>query len=347
METRLPSTTSPEPNPQPAAAERNGSAAPTAALAEAPNGNGSFDRLLNPEPTLALQPAVVNQAPAVIDAKPLALTIQQHRARRKGRIAALPKIHRDMVNRMLANGVPYKNIVGALERAGFLIKERNISNWATGGFLEWQLEQEVVTQNRLDQDHLVDNLRREDASELSEVGLQAAATRLSQLLVQKAANAEDVEANLGKFSQMVALLSGITRDLATLQKQRDEARRTLGPAHDVNRIKNDDEKTIREREDDYSYPEDAEERGLALPAEFPLLPPVPTSEKLQEEDEFRAKVRREQAMAMVRAMGQQAPSTPALALPSSNAQRPAHPSPALPAPGLKASTAKPTNGTVR
>ena len=235
MQTEPPASPAPQPQPepQPAAAQPNPSA---------PAGDGALDHLLNAQPTLALQPTAVSQLPTVVEAQPLPLRIQHHRARRKGRIAQLPKLHRDLVNRMLSNGVPYKNIVTALERLGYLIKERNISNWATGGFLEWKLEQEIVTQNRLDQDHLVDNLRRDDASELSEVGLQAAATRISQILVQKAANAEDVEANLPKFSQMVALLSGISRDLATLQKQRDNARRTLGPAYDVNRVKNETKK---------------------------------------------------------------------------------------------------------
>jgi hypothetical protein len=296
---------------------------PTAALASSPAGNGSLAHLLNAQPTLALQPTAGSQLPTVVEAQPLPLTTQQRRARRRGRVAQLPKLHRDLVNRMLSNGVPYQNIVAALQRLGYLVKERNISNWATGGFLEWKLEQEVVTQNRLDQDHLVDNLRRDDASELSEVGLQAAATRLSQLLVQKAANAEDVEANLPKFSQMVALLSGITRDLATLQKQRDDARRTLGRAYDVNRVKNEDQKTARELEEDYSYP-DGEERGLGLPAELPFLPIVPTPERLQEDDEFKAKMDSQHLMSLIRAASQNPGAAPGSAAQSHQPNNGAH-----------------------
>jgi hypothetical protein len=116
--------------------------------------------------------------------------------RRNGRIARLPKTERDMVNRMLWNAVPYKNIVEALDSADFKVPERNISSWATGGYLEWQLEQEAVLENRLNQDHLLDFLRRDDAPELPEVGLQAAATRLSQVLLQKLARADDPEARV-------------------------------------------------------------------------------------------------------------------------------------------------------
>src|SRR5689334_278260 len=116
--------------------------------------------------TLALQPATMalvappvssSEAVSIINAKPLTVATSSpaRRTRRKGRIASLPKLQRDVVNRMLWNGIPYKNIVEALHDAGYSINERNVSNWATGGYLEWRLEQEAVLQNRLDQDHLL------------------------------------------------------------------------------------------------------------------------------------------------------------------------------------------------
>src|SRR5205823_8533560 len=126
---------------------------------------------------LGPRPSTLDLSPA-----PCALVAPKHpseggkrKIRRHGRVASLPKLQRDMVNRMLWNGVPYKNIVQALSECDYTLIERNISNWATGGYLEWRLEQEAVLQNRLDQDHLLDFLRRDDAPELPEVGLQAAA----------------------------------------------------------------------------------------------------------------------------------------------------------------------------
>src|SRR2546426_569003 len=41
-----------------------------------------------------------------------------------------------MVNHMLWNAVPYKNIVAALGEADYTVTERNISSWATGGYLD-------------------------------------------------------------------------------------------------------------------------------------------------------------------------------------------------------------------
>src|SRR5438034_385508 len=175
-----------------------------------------------------------DQAVAVIDAKPLTPADSgamspaphlPHKSRRKGRVASLPKIQRDMVNHMLWNGVPYKNVVAALDDAGFTLIERNISNWATGGYLEWRLEQEAVLANRLDQDHLLDFLRRDDAPELPEVGLQAAATRLSQVLLEKLGRADDPEANLDGYSKLIDLLCRLNREISAIQKARDDSRR--------------------------------------------------------------------------------------------------------------------------
>src|SRR5213595_1449304 len=53
----------------------------------------------------------------------VASAAERRKIRRNGRIACLPKLQRDMVNRMLWNGVPYKNIVGALEEADFTVTE--------------------------------------------------------------------------------------------------------------------------------------------------------------------------------------------------------------------------------
>jgi hypothetical protein len=218
---------------------------------------------------------------AMLDAKPLPPPAHPRKLRRHGRIASLPKLERDMVNRMLWNNIPYKNIVAALDNAGFSVNERNVSNWATGGYLEWRLEQEAVLQNRLDQDHLLDFLRRDDAPEISEVGLQAAATRLSQLFLQKLANAQDPEADLDNYTKLVNLLCRLNREIAATQKLRDDSRQTLGPEHNPARVKEVEQLNAIENERDYSNP--PEEFELAKPAVPPLLPRIPTAASLAEE----------------------------------------------------------------
>ncbi len=165
----------------------------------------------------------------------------------------------------------------------------NISNWATGGYLEWQLEQDLVLQNRLDQDHLLDHLRRDDAPELPEVGLQAAATRLSQILLQKTAHAGDPEANLANMSRMVDLLSRLNRELTTIQKQRDDSRRSLGRHYDSARIKEEDQSSAAAHERYYSNPPN--DSSLARPDEPPLLPPPSTASFLEQCDREDAEAR--------------------------------------------------------
>ncbi len=180
-----------------------------------------------------------------------------------------------MVNHMLWNAVPYKNIVAALDEAGFTVTERNISNWATGGYLEWSLAQEHVLQNRLDQDHMLDFLRRDDAPELPEVGLQAAATRLSQVLLQKLARAEDPEAHLDNFSTLVDLLVRLNREITATQKQRDDSQRTLGREYDPARVKEEEQISAIENERFYSNP--PRNSTLSGPPVPPALPPIPTA----------------------------------------------------------------------
>jgi hypothetical protein len=271
---------------------------------------------------LVAAPIPSSQAVAIINAAPLATSAPdalrpappaKRKIRRHGRVASLPKLQRDMVNRMLWNGVPYKNIVEALSECGYTLIERNISNWATDGYLEWRLEQEAVHQNRLDQDHLLDFLRRDDAPELPEVGLQAAATRLSQVLLQKLAHADDPEAHMDNYTKLIDLLCRLNREIATTQKVRDDSRRTLGKAHDPVRIKNTDEGGVIEMERFYSNPPDDAE--LPKPASPAFVPAIPTSEHLDRQDleeRHEAQIRQlEERNAMMKALlGKSAPTAP-------------------------------------
>ncbi len=230
---------------------------------------------------LIVPPVSSGQAAALIEAKPLPPPAQPRKIRRNGRVASLPRIQRDMVNHMLWNAVPYKNIVAALGEAGHTVTERNISSWATGGYLEWSLAQEHVLENRLDQDHMLDFLRRDDAQELPEVGLQAAATRLSQVLLQKLARADDPEAQLDNYSKLVDLLVRLNREIAVTQKQRDDSRRTLGREYDPTRVKETEEISVIENERFYSNP--PSDSTLSKPSVPPALPPIPTAHILAEQ----------------------------------------------------------------
>ena len=142
---------------------------------------------------------------------------------RNGKIARLPKLERDMVNRMLHNNIAYSQIVEALEELQIQATERNISNWKTrGGYKEWCDEQERQLQLSHLQDHLTDYIRKNNATQLPEAGLQVAATQLSLTLLQPDA-ARQLAADPQKYSQIVDMLCRLSTHINTLQKDRDRA----------------------------------------------------------------------------------------------------------------------------
>src|SRR5207253_4376699 len=86
---------------------------------------------IQPSPTINDHPATVIEGTSGIQAR----ASGSHG--RNGKIARLPKLERDMVNRMLHNHVPYPRIVAALDELEIKVTERNISNWKTrGGYQE-------------------------------------------------------------------------------------------------------------------------------------------------------------------------------------------------------------------
>lgn len=50
-------------------------------------------------------------------------------SRRNGKIARLPKESRDIINRMLDDGIPYHVIIDELGEAGEVLNTQNLTNW--------------------------------------------------------------------------------------------------------------------------------------------------------------------------------------------------------------------------
>jgi hypothetical protein len=141
---------------------------------------------------------------------------------RNGKIARLPKLERDMVNKLLHNHVPYSEIVWALDERYITVTERNISNWRTrGGYKEWCAEQENQLRLAHLQDHLTDYLRKHDAQQLPEVGLQVASTQLTSLLMNPQ-TAAPLLADPNKYSRVVEALDKCSVRLSEMQKERYE-----------------------------------------------------------------------------------------------------------------------------
>jgi hypothetical protein len=178
--------------------------------------------------TSASQPAIhpaANACESIVFSPPAAASLPERH--RNGKIARLPKLERDMVNKLLQNNTPYSKIAWALAECGIKVTERNISNWRTrGGYKEWSAEQENQLRLAHIQDHLTDYLRKHDAEQLPEVGLQVAATQLTSLLMNPQ-SAGPLLADPGKYSKIVEMLDKCSARLAEMQEKRyDNLRRS-------------------------------------------------------------------------------------------------------------------------
>jgi hypothetical protein len=203
---------------------------------------------------------------------------------RNGKIARLPKLERDMVNRLLRNNIPHSKIVEALGHHEIYVTQRNISNWRTrGGYKEWCAEQEQQLRLSLLQDHLTDYLRKNDAGQLPEVGLQVASTQLSLMLLQPDA-ARQLAADPKKYAEVVDMLCRLSTQIQALQKDRNEAVERGSRRDTAERLKRKKEEEVEitrklysaERLGQSAYEEDIPHRNELPPRdELPFQEPPP------------------------------------------------------------------------
>jgi hypothetical protein len=111
----------------------------------------------------------------------------QPSSRRNGKIARLPKETRDMLNRMLDDGIPYHVIIDELGEAGEGLNHQNLTNWKQGGYQEWVKNQELIERTRAQTEHAIDLLRETDgtasAAKVVEACHMVGATQLMEALL--------------------------------------------------------------------------------------------------------------------------------------------------------------------
>ena len=109
-------------------------------------------------------------------------------ARRNGKIARLPKETRDMLNRMLDDGLPYHVIIDELGEAGEGLNTQNLTNWKQGGYQEWVKNQELIARARAQTELAIDLLRETDgtanAAKVIEACHLVGATQLMEALLE-------------------------------------------------------------------------------------------------------------------------------------------------------------------
>ncbi len=266
--------------------------------------NGPLDALLQNAPELEQHLSIYERRVATIESS--SMTVKAHPSEiallpsiqnrasaphfRNGKIARLPKLDRDMVNRMLFNHVPYSKIVTALSESNINVTERNVSNWKTrGGYKEWCVEQERQIQLSRIQDNLTDYLRKNDATQLPEVGLQVVATQLSSMLMQPDTAAQ-LAADPKKYASVVNMLCQVSNQINELQKERDETYKKASIRGTLAHYKREEEKTVDQLRSDHSSTLGKGPRPPLIPhrnelpprEELPYQPPSPKAPSMLE-----------------------------------------------------------------
>ncbi len=93
------------------------------------------------------------------------------------------------------------------------------------------------------QDNLTEHLRKNDAGQLPEVGLQLAATHLSAFFL-KPQTQQQLATDPATCAEAVSILCRLARQIRYFQKYRDDSAKELGSKHNPEGIKRENEEQL-------------------------------------------------------------------------------------------------------
>src|SRR5512133_483000 len=139
----------------------------------------------NTDPLSATTPAAATTPPP--PHSPLCTPHPAFQKRRTGKIARLPRKLRDLINELLSDGLPYAEIIQRLKESSdpplpYDISEKNLSNWHTGGFQDWERHQDRMDLMATKFDSAMDLAQTTEPHKLQELSLQLAAVRMCEFL---------------------------------------------------------------------------------------------------------------------------------------------------------------------
>ena len=102
--------------------------------------------------------------------------------RRNGKTARLPKEVRDMLNRMLDDGLPYHIIIDELGEAGRGLNTQNITNWVKGGYQDYLKHQDALDHARAQVEAAIELLKEIGDVDLAQVRRACNYVAATQLL---------------------------------------------------------------------------------------------------------------------------------------------------------------------
>jgi hypothetical protein len=141
--------------------------------------------------------------------------------RGNGKIAQLPKVLRDQVNRMLDDGVPYKAIIEKLEQSSdpplpYKILEMNISRWKDNGYQKYLRHQEWRDQLRILRENGSDMSELTEGPKFQETLIQIALTEIFRVLQQG-----EVKPDSLNYIRLFNALARLNREALGLRKYND------------------------------------------------------------------------------------------------------------------------------
>ena len=152
--------------------------------------------------------------------------------RRTGKIARLPREHRELINLMLRDGTPYPKIIQKLAERGHKLDKYNISRWYTGGYEDWVQDQAWLEEMRVRLDFAKEVVNQPNASLIEEASLRIAVTQMYNLLL--AFDPLSLRTQLATqptaYSRILGALCKLTSSLARSELRRTGSRPLFGDA---------------------------------------------------------------------------------------------------------------------
>jgi hypothetical protein len=181
---------------------------------------------------------------------------------RHRKIARLPKPLRDLVNSMLDDNAPAREIIHALEQSidpklPYPVSEMNISRWKETGYRRYLAQQERLATVAANREAAHEIITSDDTTTLPEATLQIIASQYYEFLGDF--SPESLKQKLGedplKYTRFLNVFARLVREIVHLRKYRDDAAKTaaaelkkLDPKRDFSDRENE---IVTDRMDDF------------------------------------------------------------------------------------------------
>jgi hypothetical protein len=172
--------------------------------------------------------------------------------RGNGKVARLPKVLRDQVNRMLDDGFSYKAIIEKLEQSTdpplpYKLLEINISRWKDNGYQRYLRHQEWRDQLRILRENGSDMSELTDGPKFQETLVQIALTEIFRVLQQGELKPDSLN-----YIRLFNALARLNREALSLRKYNDHLAKEQAELKqlDINRdISRNEHRAIVDRAD--------------------------------------------------------------------------------------------------